>query len=46
MKHGPIALLVTRTPVVCVATESPVLDKVLANAAEVRFTAPSLPRVV
>ncbi|HEV2773282.1 MAG TPA: glutamine--fructose-6-phosphate transaminase (isomerizing) [Thermoleophilaceae bacterium] len=36
MKHGPIALLDKRTPVVCVATESPVLDKVLANAAEVR----------
>ena len=26
----------TRTPVVCVATESPVLDKVLSNVAEVR----------
>ncbi len=36
MKHRPIALLDTHTPVVCVATESPVLDKVLANAAEVR----------
>ena len=28
MKHGPIALLDERTPVVCVATDSPVLDKV------------------
>jgi glutamine---fructose-6-phosphate transaminase (isomerizing) len=36
MKHGPIALLDERTPVVCVATESPVLEKVLSNAAEVR----------
>jgi glucosamine--fructose-6-phosphate aminotransferase (isomerizing) len=36
MKHGPIALLDERTPVVCVATESHVLDKVLSNIAEVR----------
>src|SRR5213078_3865665 len=36
MKHGPIALLDERTPVVTVATESPVLDKVLSNIAEVR----------
>jgi glucosamine--fructose-6-phosphate aminotransferase (isomerizing) len=36
MKHGPIALLDERTPVVCVATESPVLDKVASNIAEVR----------
>jgi glucosamine--fructose-6-phosphate aminotransferase (isomerizing) len=36
MKHGPIALLDEATPVVCVATESPVLDKVLSNIAEVR----------
>ena len=36
MKHGPIALLDETTPVVCVATDSPVLDKVLSNVAEVR----------
>jgi len=36
MKHGPIALLDESTPVICVATESPVLDKVLSNVAEVR----------
>jgi len=36
MKHGPIALLDERTPVVTVATDSPVLDKVLSNVAEVR----------
>ena len=36
MKHGPIALLDARTPVVCVATDSPVLEKVLSNIAEVR----------
>jgi glucosamine--fructose-6-phosphate aminotransferase (isomerizing) len=36
MKHGPIALLDERTPVVCVATESPVLEKVVSNMQEVR----------
>jgi glutamine---fructose-6-phosphate transaminase (isomerizing) len=36
MKHGPIALLDERTPVVCVATRSPVLEKMLSNIAEVR----------
>jgi glucosamine--fructose-6-phosphate aminotransferase (isomerizing) len=36
MKHGPIALLDESTPVVCVATDSPVLDKVASNISEVR----------
>ena len=36
MKHGPIALLDSSTPVVCVATDSPVLDKVLSNISEVK----------
>jgi glutamine---fructose-6-phosphate transaminase (isomerizing) len=36
MKHGPIALLDERTPVVVVATDSPVLEKVLSNAQEVK----------
>jgi glutamine---fructose-6-phosphate transaminase (isomerizing) len=36
MKHGPIALLDDSTPVVCVATDSPVLDKVISNMQEVR----------
>jgi glucosamine--fructose-6-phosphate aminotransferase (isomerizing) len=36
MKHGPIALLDTSTPVVCVATDSPVLEKVVSNIQEVR----------
>jgi glucosamine--fructose-6-phosphate aminotransferase (isomerizing) len=36
MKHGPIALLDESTPVVCVATDGPVLEKVLSNVAEVR----------
>jgi glucosamine--fructose-6-phosphate aminotransferase (isomerizing) len=36
MKHGPIALLDESTPVVCVATDSPILDKVLSNVEEVR----------
>jgi glucosamine--fructose-6-phosphate aminotransferase (isomerizing) len=36
MKHGPIALLDESTPVVCVATDAPVLEKVLSNVAEVK----------
>ena len=36
MKHGPIALLDERTPVVVAATDSPVLDKVVSNMQEVR----------
>src|SRR3984885_6858831 len=36
MKHGPIALLDEHTPVVVVATESPVLEKVISNMQEVR----------
>jgi glucosamine--fructose-6-phosphate aminotransferase (isomerizing) len=36
MKHGPIALLDESTPVVCIATDSPILEKVLSNVEEVR----------
>jgi glucosamine--fructose-6-phosphate aminotransferase (isomerizing) len=36
MKHGPIALLDDSTPVVCVATDSPVLEKLESNMQEVR----------
>ena len=36
MKHGPIALLSSETPVVCVATEQAVLPKLLSNLSEVR----------
>ena len=36
MKHGPIALLDEATPVVVVATDSPVLEKVVSNMQEVR----------
>jgi glucosamine--fructose-6-phosphate aminotransferase (isomerizing) len=36
MKHGPIALLDEHTPVVCVATDSHVYDKVVSNIQEVR----------
>jgi len=36
MKHGPIALLDSETPVVCVATDSHVYDKVVSNIQEVR----------
>jgi glutamine---fructose-6-phosphate transaminase (isomerizing) len=36
MKHGPIALLDEHTPVVCVATDSPVLEKMISNIQEVR----------
>jgi glucosamine--fructose-6-phosphate aminotransferase (isomerizing) len=35
MKHGPIALLEEGTPVVVVATDSPVKDKVVSNMQEV-----------
>ncbi len=35
MKHGPIALLQEGTPVVVVATDSPVKDKVVSNMQEV-----------
>ena len=36
MKHGPIALLDEDTPVVCVATDSHVYDKVVSNIQESR----------
>ena len=36
MKHGPIALLDDSTPVICIANQSPVLEKVLSNVEEVR----------
>jgi glucosamine--fructose-6-phosphate aminotransferase (isomerizing) len=36
MKHGPIALLDESTPVVCVATDSPVFEKIVSNMQEVR----------
>jgi glutamine---fructose-6-phosphate transaminase (isomerizing) len=36
MKHGPIALLDDETPVVCVATRSPVLEKLVSNIQEAR----------
>ncbi|MEA2271906.1 MAG: hypothetical protein QOI98_614 [Solirubrobacteraceae bacterium] len=36
MKHGPIALLDEATPVVCVATDSPVLEKMVSNMQEVQ----------
>src|SRR6195952_4691782 len=36
MKHGPIALLDESTPVVCIATDSPILDKVGSNVPEGR----------
>ena len=36
MKHGPIALLDEKTPVIVCATDSPVLDKVVSNMQEVR----------
>ncbi len=36
MKHGPIALLAEGTPVVCVATDSHVYDKIVSNIQEVR----------
>ncbi|MDP9189178.1 MAG: glutamine--fructose-6-phosphate transaminase (isomerizing) [Actinomycetota bacterium] len=36
MKHGPIALLDESTPIVAVATDSPVLAKMLSNVEEAR----------
>jgi glutamine---fructose-6-phosphate transaminase (isomerizing) len=36
MKHGPIALLDEDTPVVCVATDIHVYDKIVSNIQEVR----------
>jgi glucosamine--fructose-6-phosphate aminotransferase (isomerizing) len=36
MKHGPIALLDESTPVVCVGTDSPVLEKLASNVQEAR----------
>ncbi len=36
MKHGPIALLEDDSPVVVVATESPVYDKLMSNIQEVK----------
>jgi glucosamine--fructose-6-phosphate aminotransferase (isomerizing) len=36
MKHGPIALLDQDTPVVCVATNSPMREKMVSNMQEVR----------
>jgi glucosamine--fructose-6-phosphate aminotransferase (isomerizing) len=36
MKHGPIALLDDSTPVVSIATDSPVLEKMVSNMQEVR----------
>jgi glutamine---fructose-6-phosphate transaminase (isomerizing) len=36
MKHGPIALLDDHTPVVCIATDSHVYEKVVSNIQETR----------
>ncbi len=36
MKHGPIALITDKVPVVVVATDSPVLEKIVSNVQEVR----------
>jgi glucosamine--fructose-6-phosphate aminotransferase (isomerizing) len=36
MKHGPIALLDESTPVVAIAIDSPVLEKLISNIQEVR----------
>lgn len=36
MKHGPIALITKELPVVCIATESKVYDKLISNIQEIR----------
>jgi glucosamine--fructose-6-phosphate aminotransferase (isomerizing) len=46
MKHGPIALLDENTPVVVVATNSPVLEKVVSNMQEVRVRGANVIAVV
>jgi glucosamine--fructose-6-phosphate aminotransferase (isomerizing) len=46
MKHGPIALLDDSTPVVCVATRSPVLEKVASNMQEVRVRGASVIAII
>ena len=39
MKHGPIALLDDQSPVVCVATDSHVAEKLASNLQEIRARA-------
>jgi glucosamine--fructose-6-phosphate aminotransferase (isomerizing) len=36
MKHGPIALINDKLPVVCIATQSRVYDKMLSNIQEIK----------
>ena len=36
MKHGPIALVTDQLPVVCVATQSAIYDKMVSNIQEIR----------
>ena len=36
MKHGPIALINDKLPVVCIATQSPVYHKMLSNIQEIK----------
>ena len=36
MKHGPIALVDENLPVVCIATEDPIYDKIISNIEEVK----------
>ncbi len=39
MKHGPIALVDPKLPVICVATSSEVYDKMISNIQEIRARA-------
>lgn len=36
MKHGPIALVTDKLPVICIATQSAVYDKMVSNIQEIR----------
>lgn len=36
LKHGPIALIDSKLPVVCIATKSPTYDKMISNIQEVK----------
>lgn len=36
MKHGPIALINEHLPVICIATKSPIYDKMISNIQEIK----------
>ncbi len=36
MKHGPIALITDRVPMICIAVKSPIYEKMISNIQEIR----------